>query len=346
MVHDSIVSCIGKTPLVHLRRLFPFQGLSVIAKLELLNPGGSVKDRPARFIVEEGLKAGTINARTPLVESSSGNLGIALAMVARAYGLSFTCVVDPKISPANLRILRSLGAEVDTVRELDEQGGYLGTRIRRVREIVKSAPGTVWINQYANQLNWRAHYEGEGEEIVRDLGAPVDTLVVAVSTTGTILGLARRLRERNPRLRVVAVDAAGSVIFGSPPQRRELPGMGASRVPELLCRAEIDEVVHVDDRESVSGCRALAAHEGIFAGGSSGAVVAALRKLVPRLPRPSVVLTVLPDRGDRYLDMVYNDAWVDRLGGLDGELRPVFARARWRAPAAGAVVAHGGALHE
>lgn len=334
MVHDSIVSCVGKTPLVHLRRLFPFQGLSVIGKLELLNPGGSVKDRPARFIVEQGLKAGTINARTPIVESSSGNLGVALAMVARAYGLTFTCVVDPKISPANLRVLRALGARIDIVHERDEQGGYLGTRIRRVQEIVKTAPGTVWINQYANELNWRAHYEGEGEEIVRDLGAPVDVLVVAVSTTGTILGLARRLREHNPRVRVVAVDAAGSVIFGGPPARRELPGMGASRVPELFSPAEIDEFVHVNDREAVHGCRALAAHEGIFAGGSSGAVVTAIRKLMPRLPRPSTVLTVLPDRGDRYLDMVYNDAWVDRLDGVDGELRPLLSARPSRRPAA------------
>src|SRR5687767_7555975 len=110
MIHDSIVSCVGRTPIVRLRRLFPFEKWTVLAKLELLNPGGSVKDRPARFIVEQGLSDGTIHARTPLVESSSGNLGIALAMVARAYGLSFTCVVDPKISPANLRILRHLGA--------------------------------------------------------------------------------------------------------------------------------------------------------------------------------------------------------------------------------------------
>lgn len=320
MIHDSIVSCIGATPLVHLRRLFPFEGLSVIAKLELLNPGGSVKDRPARFIVEEGLRSGTITPGTALVESSSGNLGVALAMVARAYGLRFTCVVDPKISPANLRILRSLGAAIDMVDALDEQGGYLGTRVRRVREIVAESSGTIWINQYANELNWRAHYEGEGEEIVRALDRPVDVLVAAVSTTGTVLGLARRLREWNPRVHVVAVDAVGSVIFGAPPAPRELPGMGASRVPELLRPEEIDEVIHIDDREAVRGCRALAAHEGIFAGGSSGAVVAALRKLLPRLARPQTVLTVLPDRGDRYLDMVYDDRWVDRLGGVASEL--------------------------
>lgn len=313
MVHDSIVSCVGNTPLVHLQRLFPFVNLTVIAKLELLNPGGSVKDRPARYIVEEGLRSGSISSHTPLIESSSGNLGIALAMIARAYGLDFTCVVDPNIARANLSVLRSLGARIDLVKERDEHGGFLGTRVRRVQELLRQVPGSVWINQYANQLNWRAHYEGEGAEVIREIGRPIDVLVAAVSTSGTILGLARRLREANPRLHVVAVDAVGSVIFGAQPGPRELPGMGASRVPELLCRDEIDEVIHVDDRGSVQGCRALTAHEGIFAGASSGAVVTAIRRLAPRLPRPCTVLTLLPDRGDRYLDKVYDDVWVERL---------------------------------
>jgi N-(2-amino-2-carboxyethyl)-L-glutamate synthase len=323
MIYDSIADCVGRTPLVRLQRLFPFEGLNVLAKLELLNPGGSVKDRPAHFIITSGIRDGTIRAGTPLIESSSGNLGIALAMIARTYGLPFTCVVDPKISPANLRILRCLRADIDMVREKDEHGGYLGTRIRRVQHLVEQTPGTLWVNQYANRLNWRSHYEGEGDEIARELGRNVDVLVAAVSTTGTILGVARRLRELNPRLRVVAVDAVGSVIFGATPARRELPGMGASRVPELLCRNEIDEVVYVSDREAVEGCHALAAHEGIFAGGSSGAAVVAIRKLLPSLRNGGNVVTLFADRGDRYLDLVYDQAWVDSLEGADAEVRRV-----------------------
>ena len=326
MVHDSIVSCVGRTPLIHLRRLFPCEGVRVIAKMELLNPGGSVKDRPARFIVEQGLASGVITSTTRLVESSSGNLGVALSMIARVYGLQFTCVVDPKIAPANVKVMKALGAQIDMVTERDEQGGYLGTRVRRVRQLVAADANTVWINQYANQLNWRAHYEGEGEEVVRELRSPVDVLVVAVSTTGTILGLSRRLRRENPKLRVVAVDALGSVIFGGPPARRELPGMGASRIPELFTPAEIDEVQHVSDREAVRGCRELAEQEGIFAGGSSGAVVCALRRILPSVSRPATVLTVLPDRGDRYLDMVYDEAWVDGLEGTSSELQTIIRR--------------------
>ncbi|WP_257462666.1 2,3-diaminopropionate biosynthesis protein SbnA [Archangium lipolyticum] len=314
MIHESVASCIGKTPLVHLRRLFPSErGPSVIAKLEFLNPGGSVKDRPARFIVEQGLKDGTIRKGTHLVESTSGNLGIALAMVARVHGLTFTSVVDPKISQTNLRILKSYGARIDMVSEPDDQGGYLKTRIRRVQELLETMPGSVWINQYANQLNWQAHFHGAGSEIVQELDAPIDYLVASVSTTGTILGLARRLRKEFPRLRVIAVDAVGSVIFGTQPAPRDLPGIGSSRVPELLCREEIDEVILVNDWESVEGCRELLTHEGIFAGGSSGSVVAAIRKLAPTLPAGSRVLTLFPDRGERYLDLFSDEAWLSKI---------------------------------
>ncbi len=319
MIHESVVSCVGRTPLVTLCRLFPDAGVDVIAKLELLNPGGSVKDRPARFIVEQGLQDGTIHPGTHLVESTSGNLGIALAMVARVYGLQFTSVVDPKISPTNLRILQQMGAHIEMVHMTDEQGGYLQTRIRRVHELLQTIPNSLWINQYANQRNWQSHYYGEGNEIIADLDGPIDCLVAGVSTTGTILGLTRRLREDFPRLRVIAVDAVGSVIFGTPSGRRELPGIGASRVPELFSPHEIDEVVHVADWESVQGCRDLLAHEGIFAGGSSGTVVAAIRKLLPTFPRPYRVLTLLPDRGERYLDMVYDDDWVARLRPPEAE---------------------------
>ena len=313
MIHDSIADCIGSTPLVYLRRLFSRPDVDVIAKLEFLNPGGSVKDRAADFIIRQGLLDGTITPHSHIIESTSGNLGIALAMVARVYHLTLTCVVDPKISPTNLRILQQLGANIDMVETLDDQGGYLKTRIARVKQLVQQIPNSYWINQYANERNWQAHYYGTGNEIVQQLDGPVDYAVLAVSTTGTLLGVSRRLREVFPHMRVIAVDATGSAIFGAPPGPRELPGIGSSRVPELLRREEIDEVIYVNDREAVAGCRQLLLHEGIFAGGSSGSVVAALSKLLPTLPPLPRVLTLFPDRGDRYLDMVYNDQWVEHL---------------------------------
>jgi cysteine synthase A len=206
-----------------------------------------------------------------------------------------------------------LGAQVELVDEPDDQGGYLKSRIRRVQELLQLLPNSLWVNQYANQLNWQAHYYGTGGEILADLDGPLDCLIVAVSTTGTVLGVARRLRQEFPDLRVIAVDALGSIIFGAPAGPRKLPGIGSSRVPELLNKDEIDEVVYASDWESVQGCRALVAAEGILAGASSGSVIAAIGKLLPSFSRPYRVLTIFPDHGDRYLNMVYDDEWVAQL---------------------------------
>jgi len=309
-ISESVLQCIGNTPVVALRRLFSQPGVEVVAKLELLNPGGSMKDRSARHIIETGLREGSITPGSRLIESSSGNFGVALAITARIYDLKFTCIVDPKTTRANVAILRGLGAAVEIVSERDESGGYLQTRLRRVDELLGQMPGAIWINQYANRGNWEAYYHGTGAELSAQLVDEPDYLFAAVSTTGSILGCARRLRERYPRLQVIAVDAVGSVIFGRPPGPRELPGIGASRVPELLAPEEIDAVVDVDDVDAAYGCRELLLSEGIFAGGSSGAVVAAIGRTLPQLPKPCRIVAVFPDRGDRYLDLVYDDEWL------------------------------------
>ena len=309
-VCQSVFACVGNTPVVALRRLFPDPDVDVIAKLELLNPGGSMKDRSARHIVESGLREGSISPGGRLVESSSGNFGISLAIAARIHGLRFTCVVDPKTTRANVAILRGLGADVEIVTERDPAGGYLHSRIRRVEELLAATPNAVWANQYANDRNWEAYYHGTGGELIEQLVDPPDHLFAAVSTTGSILGCSRRLRERFPDLRVVAVDAVGSVIFGAPAGPRELPGIGSSRVPELCRPEEIDEVVYVDDVDAALGCRALLMAEGIFAGGSTGAVVAAIARSLPALSRPCRIVAIFPDRGDRYLDLVYDDDWL------------------------------------
>src|SRR5882724_5757244 len=162
MLYTSVTACVGRTPLVELGRQFPPPGPTVIAKLELMNPSGSMKDRSAAYIVERGLADGTITATTHLVESSSGNFGIALATAARVHDLDFTCIVDPKTTPANLRILQHLGARVELVTEPDPHGCYLDCRLRRVAALCQEVPGALWINQYANERNWQAHYHGTG----------------------------------------------------------------------------------------------------------------------------------------------------------------------------------------
>lgn len=312
-VADSIVSCIGNTPLIQLSRLFSQNNVEVLAKLELMNPGGSMKDRSARFIIEQGLREGLIQRNSHIIESTSGNFGIALAMVCKSYGLTFTAVVDPKITKANLTILKLLGARIEMVDEPDDQGGYLKTRIARVQQLLRSHPNAYWINQYANEWNWQAYYQDTADEMAKQINGPIDYLIAAVSTTGSILGCARRIRQDHPNVKVIAVDAVGSVIFGAPAAKRELPGIGSSRIPELLNEEEIDEIIYVNDMESAQGCRDLLSKEGIFAGGSSGSVVAALKKIIPDLKSSSRILTILPDRGERYLDSVYSEEWVQNL---------------------------------
>lgn len=309
--YDSLLSCIGQTPIVQLQRLFPEH--RVLAKLEYMNPGGSMKDRPAKFIIERGLATGEINASTHLIESTSGNLGIALAMIAKIKGLKLTCVVDPKISPTNLKMIESYGANIEMVDEPDEHGGYLMTRIQRVKTLLAETENAYWINQYANDLNWQAHYHGAGTEIIEAVKEPIDYFVAPVSTTGSIMGMSRKIKEHHPNAQIVAVDAKGSIIFGDTPCDRELPGIGASRVPEILNAAEIDDVIHIDDYQSALGCHQLVDQEGIFAGGSTGAIISAIQQLTQKVEPGATIVTILPDRGDRYLDLVYSEKWFEQL---------------------------------
>ncbi len=206
MIFRSILDGIGSTPIVTLSRLFNGTQCEVLAKLEMLNPGGSIKDRPAHYIIERGLADGTIRHGSHIIESSSGNFAIALAMVCRMNNLRFTAVVDPKLSPVNRQIIQCYGGNIELVTEKDRQGGYLETRIERVKCLLREEPDAIWTNQYGNERNWQSHYNGEGEEILRALDRPVDYLVLGVSTSGTIHGISRRLREAWPNLKVLPVE--------------------------------------------------------------------------------------------------------------------------------------------
>jgi 2,3-diaminopropionate biosynthesis protein SbnA len=318
-VHDSILSVIGETPVVPLRKLFDGAGFMVFAKLEMLNPGGSIKDRPARLIVEQALREGRIGPGAVVVESSSGNMGIGLAQVCGYHGLRFICVVDAKTTSQNVEVLRAYGAEIECVMEPDpESGELLQARLNRVQELVRAIPGAFWPNQYQNRHNPAAHYRATVQELVAQLPAPMDFLFVAVSTCGTIAGCASYLRERGMKTRVVAVDLAGSLIFGDVKGPRLVPGLGAAMKPPLLDGSLIDRCVHVSNLDCVVGCRRLVAREAILAGGSAGGVVMAVTKLQPEIQRGAVCAVILPDRGERYLDTIYSNRWVaEHLGDVE-----------------------------
>ncbi|MGX1756537.1 2,3-diaminopropionate biosynthesis protein SbnA [Streptomyces lydicus] len=308
---SGILGTIGKTPLVQLERMFPRERSQFFAKIERFNPGGSIKDRSGLNMLLEALRDGQIvPGRSVVVESSSGNLAVGLAQICRYLGLRFICVVDAKTTEQNLAIMRAYGAEVEVVEERDPTTGeFLPVRLRRARELAASIPHGLWLNQYANPSNPKAH-ERTMQEIVEALDGRLDYLFCSVSTFGTLRGCADHLRKEGLRTKVVAVDAQGSAIFGHPPTRRLIPGHGASVVPALMDPAAVDEVVHVSDLDCVVACRRLVAREAILAGGSSGAAVAAVEHMLPRIPAGSVCALIFPDGGDRYLNTVYSDDWV------------------------------------
>ncbi|MEU2671687.1 2,3-diaminopropionate biosynthesis protein SbnA [Streptomyces sp. NPDC007164] len=313
----GILSTVGGTPLVELERLMPGFTSRVFAKVERFNPGGSVKDRSALNMVATKIRSGElVPGRSTVIESSSGNLAIGLAQICGYYGLRLVCVVDTRTTRQNIAILRAYGAEVEIIGEPDPATGeLLSARLHRVAELVATTPDAYWPDQYANPLNRRAHETTMGE-IAEALDGKVDQLVVAAGTSGTLGGCAEYIRRHGLGTTVNAVDALGSVLFDSPVDcARLVPGHGASVAPKLLRRADADRVVHVGDLDCVVGCRTLVRREAILAGGSSGAVVAALTRLASGIPPGSNVVIVLPDGGDRYLDTIYDDTWVQRHFG-------------------------------
>lgn len=281
----------------------------VFLKLEGLNPAGSIKLKTAVGLVEDAERRGILSVGVPVIESSSGNLGVALSCICAAKGYRFTCVVDPNTSDSAIAHMRALGAEVVVVRTTDVNGGYLRSRIDYIQERLHCQPETVWLNQYANLANPTAHYERTGRSLLNGL-RHIDYLFVGVGSTGTFVGCATYLREHSPRTRIIAVDSVGSVTFGATPGPRWIPGLGASRRPEL-CRPELaHEVVHVPEADAIRECRRTARNTGLLVGGSTGSVLAAIVAHEERFPTPSRVAAISPDLGDRYLTTVYDDDWV------------------------------------
>jgi cysteine synthase A len=308
---QGILGAIGNTPLVQLTRVYEDLRFRLYAKLEALNPGGSMKDRPALKILSEGLASGQLSRDSVVIESSSGNMGIGLAQACSYLGLKFICVVDPKTTAQNIRLLEAYGAQVDRVTEPDAKTGeFLQARLDRVRDLVASTRNGFWPNQYANANNARAHHETM-REIVSALGGEVDVVLCATSTCGTLRGCAEYVRQRGLATRVVAVDAVGSVIFNSPPAKRLLPGHGAAVRPALFQPGLAAEAIHVTDLDCITGCRLLARREAILAGASSGAVITAVKRLRRSVPDGATCVAILADRGERYLDTVYSDEWVE-----------------------------------
>lgn len=309
MIHTDFLDGVGNTPLIGLK-LQDLDQINLFAKLEGCNPTGSVKDRAALYILSKVLSTGEINNETLIIESSSGNFGIALASYCKKFGLKFCCVIDKNISPVNEVILNTLSTQVLKVSTVDENGGYLLNRVRKVKEILSKNPNSYWVNQYGNPYNAAAYHDTLGQEICSEF-SKIDYAFIGVSSGGTITGVSQRIKESFPNAKIIAVDTEGSVIFGGKPKKRYIPGIGSSMVPSILKDALIDEIVTVSEKSTVEACRAIAREHSLFIGGSSGSAVAAVYSYFKgkSFEIPPTVVTIFADRGERYFSTVYNENW-------------------------------------
>jgi 2,3-diaminopropionate biosynthesis protein SbnA len=291
-------------------------GHSLFLKCEGFNFAGSIKLKAATEMVEAAERDGVLAPDSILVESSSGNLGVALSMIAASKGYRFVCVTDSRCNVATRRLMEALGCDVHVVPdpEPDAAGGRLGARVAHVRELCDSDDRYVWLNQYMNDGNWRAHYRRTAPAIARQF-PELDVLFVGAGTTGTLMGCARYMRDWHPSVRIVAVDSAGSVTFGGPPGPRLIPGLGTSIRPPLLDESYVDEVLFVDEADTVRACRRLAGHGFLF-GGSTGTVVSAATRWLAERDAPELTaVAIAPDLGERYLDTIYRPDWVSEHYG-------------------------------
>lgn len=307
----GILSAIGNTPLVELTRIFAESPFRLFAKLEGYNPGGSMKDRAAFNMLRTALDKGEIQPNTTVIESSSGNMGIGLAQACAYFGLPFICVIDPKATKQNVAILRAYGAKIDLVPKPDPiTGEFLQARLNRIRQLQREIPNSWWPNQYSNINNSSAHHITM-HEIVTALNYELDYLICTTGTFGTLRGCAEYVRDHHLDIEIIGVDAVGSVIFNSPVQcNRLVPGHGSAVRSELFQEGLANRCVHVSDLDCIIGCRRLLKEEVIFAGGSSGAAIAAIDKIKEDIPAGSRCVVILSDRGERYLDTIYDDGWV------------------------------------
>ncbi len=316
MWYENILEVIGNTPMVRLNRVARGLRATLLAKLEYLNPGGSVKDRIGITMLEAAENAGKIKPGGTVIEGTSGNTGMGLALAATIKGYQCIFTMPDKMSQEKIDSLRALGAEVIvTPTEVDHHDprSYHSVALRLSREI----PNSIYPNQYENPANTQAHYETTGPEIWQQTDGKVTHVVIGVGTGGTITGIARFLKEKNPGIRVIGVDPQGSIFAemfrtGVKPQIQpyKVEGIGQTELPGNVDFSVIDEIHAVSDKDAFLRTRLLARFEGIFAGGSSGAVLHVALKCAEKLTENDIVVILVADSGTRYLSKIYNDNWM------------------------------------
>ncbi len=318
MIYENILQVVGRTPVVRLNRIGAGLPVELFGKCEFLNPGGSVKDRIAVRMVEGLEESGAINADTTLIEPTSGNTGAGLSMAAAVKGYKLIITMPEKMSREKQVVMEALGAEIirtPTEAAHDDPESLLGVAKRLNEEIENS----VIPDQYGNDDNPDAHYEGTGAEIWEDFGDTLDMVVIGAGTGGTITGVARYLKEKNPGIVVVGVDPEGSILGGRKDVfTYQVEGIGYDFIPDVLDLELVDHWVYVSDRDSFRTARRLIREEGLLVGGSSGTAVWAMLQALDKYPETKRALVILPDSIRNYLSKFVNDEWMAEHGFGDG----------------------------
>jgi cysteine synthase A len=316
---DGFAGAVGNTPLIRLKRLSEETGCEILGKAEFLNPGGSVKDRAALSIIRDAEMRGTLKPGGIVVEGTAGNTGIGLAHICAARGYRCVIVIPDNQSQEKMELLRVLGAEVRPVppKPYKDPDNYQKIAGR----LAEATPNAIWANQFDNVVNRQAHYETTGPEIWRDTGGRVDAFVSAVGTGGTLAGVARYLKERDPRVRIVLADPQGSALYSWKKTGRLeasgssiTEGIGTTRITANFEGTPVDDAVQVDDRRAVAMVYRLLREEGLFVGGSTGINVAGAVEVARSLGPGHTIVTLLCDRGSLYFKRLFNADWLREKG--------------------------------
>jgi N-(2-amino-2-carboxyethyl)-L-glutamate synthase len=302
--------CIGDTPMLPIALQIAGRWRTIHLKLESFNPTGSSKDRTARALITDLSQRQLLRPSAVVIESTSGNLGVALSFLCQRMGYSFLAVIDPKATPENRAKLQQFGAHIEVVEEADETGGYLLSRLERVRELCATSPNYVWTDQYSNPANPSAHYGTTGPEIYRQMRGRVEAVFVAISTGGTYAGVNKYFKEVSRLTRVIGVDARGSVVFGGSPGKRFLTGIGSSCPSRFIELGREGEHLTVSDEDAFAVCRQLKHNLQISVGGSSGATIFGCIQYLTEHPEIGNAVCICPDGATNYMSTIFTDDWL------------------------------------